>query len=85
MPNTARRPGLNHAQIHGILQVKLIARIQTLARPSYCQEPPTYTPEGGVNRYHQEKFTNRTHQLSNGFINLSQDGTECAKAFMAAW
>ena len=59
-PNTVRRPGLNHAQIHSILQVKLIARIQTLAWPSYCLEPPTYTPEGRVKGDHQEEFTEAT-------------------------
>lgn len=85
MLNTVRHPGLNHAQNHSILQVKLIARIQTLERPSYCQEPPAYTPEGRVKGDHQEEFTNRRNQLSNGFISLTQDGAEHAKAFMAAW
>lgn len=68
MPNTVRHPGLNHAQIRSILQVKLITRIQTLARPSYCQEPPTYITEDGVKENQLEEFTNKSHQLGVSFV-----------------
>lgn len=55
--SSTRHPGLNHAQIHSILQAKLIERIQTLAKLSYCKEPPTFTPQSGVKADDQEEFT----------------------------